>query len=213
MSCRGGGRLTDRQARPPGRTRRRAALLGVEITPCRWIHTWRVTHTSSTAQVANTVLVTVHSSAGKANHTPASEHSTATVSWTSVTATIRTARTAARRTGSGNRGLAYMQCLLPLHRMPHSVTCAHQVPESSPGGHVLPSRYGTGRTARCFVFSPRHGPTSWPGGSSRLAASTGATGRHKDLRVCPRRLCGCGRTPWESRVDRAEPDTSVGRRG
>ena len=36
----------------------RAALLGLDTTPLRWFHTCRVTHTSSTAQVATTVLAT-----------------------------------------------------------------------------------------------------------------------------------------------------------
>ncbi|GHJ20621.1 hypothetical protein ACH4LN_31195 [Streptomyces albus] len=65
-------------------------------------------HTSSTAQVATTVEAMVDSTIGKASHTPAIEQKNATMSCTSVSATMITARTAAVRTGSGSRGLAYM---------------------------------------------------------------------------------------------------------
>ena len=46
-------------------------LLGTDTTPWRWFQTWRVTHTSSTAQVATTVLPTLLSTIGKASHDPA----------------------------------------------------------------------------------------------------------------------------------------------
>ena len=36
----------------------RAVLLGVETTPWRWFHTWRVTQTSRAPQVATIVLTT-----------------------------------------------------------------------------------------------------------------------------------------------------------
>ncbi|WP_173868588.1 hypothetical protein SALCHL_000859 [Streptomyces albus subsp. chlorinus] len=65
-------------------------------------------HTSSTAQVAATVLPMVQSTIGKASQTPAIEQKNATMSSTSVSATMITARTAAARTGSGSRGLAYI---------------------------------------------------------------------------------------------------------
>ncbi|CAL9631963.1 hypothetical protein SUDANB145_06101 [Streptomyces sp. enrichment culture] len=78
-------------------------LFGIEITPCRWIQTWRVTHTSSTPHVAATVLATLLSSMGKASQDPAIVHRKATIAWISVTATMITARTAAVRTGSGSR--------------------------------------------------------------------------------------------------------------
>ncbi len=56
-----------------------AVLLGCERTPLRCTHTWRVTHTSSTAQVATTVLATVLSTAGKANQAPAIAQKNATM--------------------------------------------------------------------------------------------------------------------------------------
>ena len=70
----------------PGRTARRrrsrrsrrAVLLGTDTTPFRWFHTCRVTHTSSTDQVATTVLATPLSTIGKASHDPASVHRKAT---------------------------------------------------------------------------------------------------------------------------------------
>jgi hypothetical protein len=90
------------------RTRRRsrrsarAAALGVDTTPWRWFHTWRVTQTSSTPQVATMVLTTLLSTIGKASQDPASVHRNAVTAWTSVTAMSSTARTAAVRTGSGS---------------------------------------------------------------------------------------------------------------
>ncbi|KND43393.1 hypothetical protein IQ64_18815 [Streptomyces stelliscabiei] len=80
-------------------------LLGAEITPLRWFHTWRVTQTSSTPQVAAIALAKVLSTMGNAGHESASVHRTATIAWTRVAAMMRTARTAAVRTGSGNRRL------------------------------------------------------------------------------------------------------------
>ncbi|MYS48033.1 hypothetical protein GTY23_44055 [Streptomyces sp. SID5998] len=77
-------------------------LLGAETTPLRWFHTWRVTHTSSAAQVATTVLATLLMTIGKASQDPAMVHKNATTAWISVTAMISTARTAASRTGSGS---------------------------------------------------------------------------------------------------------------
>ncbi len=81
----------------------RAELLGAEMTPLRCRQTCRVTHTSSTPQVAATVLAMELSTIGKANHDSPSVHSTATIAWTSVNAMMMTARTAAVRTGSGSR--------------------------------------------------------------------------------------------------------------
>ncbi|KUO18667.1 hypothetical protein AQJ91_24715 [Streptomyces dysideae] len=78
-------------------------LLGIETTPWRWFHTWRVTHTSSAPQVATTVLATLLITIGNASHDPARVHRNATIAWTSVKAMISTARTAAVRTGSGIR--------------------------------------------------------------------------------------------------------------
>lgn len=77
-------------------------LLGSETTPFRWFHTWRVTHTSTTAQVASTVLATALITMGNASQDPANVHRNATIAWISVTAITMTARTAAVRTGSGN---------------------------------------------------------------------------------------------------------------
>jgi hypothetical protein len=77
-------------------------LLGTEITPFRWFHTWRVTQTSSAPQVATTVLATLLTTMGKASQEPASVHRNATIAWISVTEMISTARTAAVRTGSGS---------------------------------------------------------------------------------------------------------------
>ncbi len=77
-------------------------LLGSETTPYRWFHTWRVTHTSTTAQVATTVLTTLLITMGKASQDPASVHRNATIAWISVTAMMMRARTAAVRTGSGS---------------------------------------------------------------------------------------------------------------
>ncbi len=76
-------------------------LLGSETTPCRWFHTWRVTHTSTAAHVATTVPATPPITIGNASQEPASAHRNATIAWISVTAMTRTARTAAARTGSG----------------------------------------------------------------------------------------------------------------
>jgi hypothetical protein len=76
-------------------------LLGAETTPYRWFHTWRVTHTSSAAQVATTVLATLLRTIGNASQDPATVHRNATTACISVTAMISTARTAASRTGSG----------------------------------------------------------------------------------------------------------------
>jgi hypothetical protein len=45
----------------------RAVLLGTDTTPLRWFHTCRVTHTSSTDQVATTVDATLLSTMGKAS--------------------------------------------------------------------------------------------------------------------------------------------------
>ncbi|WP_033037133.1 hypothetical protein, partial [Streptomyces monomycini] len=72
----------------------------------RCTQTWRVTQTSSTAQVATTVLATVQSTAGNANQAPAIVQKNATMAWTRVSAAMMTARTAAVRTGSAIRGLA-----------------------------------------------------------------------------------------------------------
>ncbi len=76
-------------------------LLGVETTPLRWFHTWRVTQTSSAPQVATTVLTTLLITIGNASHDPARVHRKATIACISVTAMISTARTEAVRTGSG----------------------------------------------------------------------------------------------------------------
>ncbi|MBT2394161.1 hypothetical protein J7E87_33330 [Streptomyces sp. ISL-1] len=46
----------------------------MDTTPLRWFHTCRVTHTSSTAHVATTVLPTLLSTIGKASQDPASVH-------------------------------------------------------------------------------------------------------------------------------------------
>ncbi len=81
-------------------------LLGSDTTPWRWFHTWRVTQTSSTAQVATTVLATLESTMGNASHDPATVQKNATMAWISVRAAISTARTAAVRTGSAMRRLA-----------------------------------------------------------------------------------------------------------
>ncbi|KUN75258.1 hypothetical protein AQJ66_36340 [Streptomyces bungoensis] len=78
-------------------------LLGSETTPYRWFQAWRVTHTSTTAQVATTVLTTLLITIGNASQDPAIVHRNATVAWISVTEMISTARTAAVRTGSGIR--------------------------------------------------------------------------------------------------------------
>jgi hypothetical protein len=79
-------------------------LLGVEMTPWRCFHTWRVTQTSRAPQVATTVLTTLLITIGNASQDPARVHRKATIAWISVTAMISTARTAAVRTGSGMRG-------------------------------------------------------------------------------------------------------------
>lgn len=81
----------------------RAELLGTETTPLRWFQTCLVTHTSSTDQVATTVLPTLLSTIGKASQDPASVHSNATMAWMIVSDMMRTARTADLRTGSGIR--------------------------------------------------------------------------------------------------------------
>ncbi|MGI5351013.1 hypothetical protein ACQEU8_22965 [Streptomyces sp. CA-250714] len=65
-------------------------------------------HTSSTAHVATTVLPMVDSTIGNASQTAAIEQKNATMSCTSVSAAMITARTAAARTGSGRRGFAYI---------------------------------------------------------------------------------------------------------
>ncbi|WP_344561538.1 hypothetical protein [Streptomyces axinellae] len=70
-------------------------------------------HTSRTAQVATTVLPTVHSTIGKASHTAAIEQKNATMSCTSVSATMITARTAAVRTGSARRAFVYISFTPP----------------------------------------------------------------------------------------------------
>ncbi|MBE9499515.1 hypothetical protein IHE61_18395 [Streptomyces sp. GKU 257-1] len=93
--------------------RRLAALLGSESTPCRCTHTCRVIHTSRTAQVATTVLPMVDSTIGNASQTAAIEQKNATMSCTSVSAAMITARTAAVRTGSGRRGFAYISFTPP----------------------------------------------------------------------------------------------------
>lgn len=83
----------------------RAALLGLDTTPCRWMWTWRVTHTSSTAQVATIVPTTDTSIAGAATHDSASAPSTATFAQITVNDTMSTARTAALLTGSAILGV------------------------------------------------------------------------------------------------------------
>lgn len=80
---------------------RRAVLLGTDTTPLRWFHTCRVTHTSSTDHVATTVPATPVSTIGKASQDPASVHRKATMARMIVSDMMRTARTAAVRTGSG----------------------------------------------------------------------------------------------------------------
>lgn len=90
-----------RRTRRRSRRSARAAALGVDTTPWRWFHTCRVTHTSSTPQVATMVLTTLLSTIGKASQEPARVHRNAVTAWTSVTAMSSTARTAAVRTGSG----------------------------------------------------------------------------------------------------------------
>lgn len=77
-------------------------LLGADTTPLRWFHTWRVTQTSSAAQVATTVLAMLLSTMGNASHDPAKVHRNATMACISVTEMMSTARTAAVRTGSGS---------------------------------------------------------------------------------------------------------------
>lgn len=54
-------------------------LLGVDTTPLRWFHTWRVTHTSSAPQVATTVLITLLMTMGNASQDPARVHRKATM--------------------------------------------------------------------------------------------------------------------------------------
>lgn len=100
-----GARRACRRARRRSRRRARAALLGLETTPLRWFHTCRVIQTSSTDQVATTVLITVNSIAGADSHEAATAASVATIAPISVTDAMSTARTAAFRTGSGIRGL------------------------------------------------------------------------------------------------------------
>jgi len=78
-------------------------LLGVDTTPLRWFHTWRVTQTSRAPHVATTVLTTLLMTMGNASQDPAMAHRKATIAWSSVTAMKSTARTAAVRTGSGIR--------------------------------------------------------------------------------------------------------------
>ena len=68
-----------RRARRRSRRSRRAVLLGIDTTPLRWFHTWRVTQTSSTPQVARTVLPTLLITIGKASQEPASVHRNATI--------------------------------------------------------------------------------------------------------------------------------------
>ncbi|WP_372499153.1 hypothetical protein [Streptomyces somaliensis] len=98
-------RAVSRAARRAVRRSRRscrAVLLGSDTTPYRCFQTCRVTHTSSTDQVATTVLPTLLSTSGKADQTSASVNRYAATAWISVSATISPARTAAVRTGSGS---------------------------------------------------------------------------------------------------------------
>ncbi len=78
-------------------------LRGVDTTPLRWFHTWRVTHTSSTPQVDTTVPPTLASIIGKASDDPVTLQKYATIVEIIVSETRSTARTAAVRTGSGMR--------------------------------------------------------------------------------------------------------------
>ncbi|SDJ85836.1 hypothetical protein SAMN05421806_10319 [Streptomyces indicus] len=80
----------------------RAVLRGVETTPWRWFHTWRVTQTSRTPQVDTTVPPTLASTMGNASDEPATVQKNATVVAISVNDPRITARTAAVRTGSGS---------------------------------------------------------------------------------------------------------------
>lgn len=68
-------RRADRRSRRSDR----AVLLGSDTTPYRWFHTWRVTQTSTTDQVATTVLTTLLITMGKASQDPAIVHRNATI--------------------------------------------------------------------------------------------------------------------------------------
>ncbi|CAL2060595.1 protein of unknown function [Streptomyces murinus] len=65
-SCSRSARRSARRRARRSRRSARAVLLGSETTPYRWFHTWRVTQTSTTAQVATTVLTTLLITIGKA---------------------------------------------------------------------------------------------------------------------------------------------------